>query len=256
MSIEILSVSNRSHTGSRKIRNSYGPTLLTAETVENSLRRTRLTPAIVFGVSTAQLIGDVMWKQLIIDANGTEIFNSGPTHSYRAFIVTELAMSQEYKNTYLSVAGYKGDSGDPDSPNSEGHLARKKLIAGSKALYLDGQLHFDLGQQSKILLSMLDLTFRLFRHEDSFLLNSFDAGINYKIKVRNLKMNIDTWELTPSLNLELEKKLQNNLAVYEQVKTEIKTFTIPAGQRHAPANALFTGPIPTRIIIGEQYCYG
>jgi hypothetical protein len=199
-------------------------------------------------VSVIQLIGDCFWKQVIFEVNGTEVCNS-TNHSYRAMITTELSQSLAVKSEYLSVAGYKAEAGSPDDPKGQGHLARKALIAESKALYLEGRIHFDMGSQNKILLSMTDVQFILFRHADNFLLNSYDVGANYKIRVRNLKLNIDCLELQPGMSIELEKKLATTMACYDTVRVETKILTIPAGQRSAPGTAFFTGPVPRKMYV-------
>jgi hypothetical protein len=115
-----------------------------------------------------------------------------------------------------------------------------------KPCHIDGAVHFDLANQGKALLSMIDLNIRLFRNDDAFCLNNYDLNTNYKIKVRSLRLNVDTWDLTPGMNIELENTLRTQMALYDQVRTEVKTFTIPAGMKSAPEHALFTGIVPQR----------
>jgi hypothetical protein len=197
-------------------------------------------------VSLIQMIGETIWKMGIMSSNGLEICSTGPNHAFRAYLENELGLSFNYKNDYLSVAGYVSEHGDPDSQTGEGHMGRKKLIAQSKPCHIDGAVHFDLANQGKALLSMIDLNIRLFRNDDAFCLNNYDLNTNYKIKIRSLRLNVDTWDLTPGMNIELENTLRTQMALYDQVRTEVKTFTIPAGMKSAPEHALFTGIVPQR----------
>jgi hypothetical protein len=105
----------------------------------------------------------IIWKQVTLGVNGLEIANTGNTHAHRAYFEAAACMTADYRRDVLSVAGWVDDSGDFENKSNPAYLARKKMVAESKSLFLQGPLHVDFCNQEKLMPSMIGLVCAVIR---------------------------------------------------------------------------------------------
>jgi hypothetical protein len=90
---------------------------------------------------------------------------------------------------------------------------------------------------------------RLVRSKDAFCLLAH-GGEAYKIKILNVVLFFRKVKISPSVFLAHAKALENNLAKYPIRRVVCKTFTVPTRSLDASHEKLFSGQLPTRIVIG------
>ena len=73
--------------------------------------------------------------------------------------------------------------------------------------------------------------------------NADQAENKVSLFCRKVKPNL-------SIQLALAKALQHGIAKYPLRRVEVKTFTIPQGNRSFSKESLFLGQLPTRIVVG------
>ena len=85
------------------------------------------------------------------------------------------------------------------------------------------------------------------RNKDSFCVVSGEENPIYKVKLISLVRKV---QLSPSIFLAHAKALKSGLAKYPIKRVVSKTDTIPAGNLDGNHEKLFTGQLPSRLVIG------
>ena len=76
------------------------------------------------------------------------------------------------------------------------------------------------------------------------------AGSTYKIKILDCKLYVRKVKISPSVFLAHNKALESGNAKYPIRRVVCKTYTIPTGNLDHTQENLFTGQLPTRLVIG------
>ncbi len=206
-------------------------------------------------VGPINLIGKTFFSQMRLFLNGTEVFNSSNKYAYRVFLETELNYGHDAKESQLQAALYEKDTpagaqNNVDNIGNVGLASRSAHFIQSAWVQVMAPLHCDLFFQDRYLLNQIDVRLQLYRNNDRFLLVSFEQAPDYKMEIRNMHWLVKAVEIAPSVSLAIEKTLQHFTAKYPVRRVEIKTMNIAAGLRSTADNALFTGQLPRRLVIG------
>ena len=198
-----------------------------------------------------------LFSEVDISLNDTQITSSNNTYPYRAYLETLLSYGPDAKGSQLSSSMYYKDTAGSmdeiaavadDAPN-KGLKTRTSLTRGNKIVDMVGTIHSDLFFQDKYLLNNLNLRIRLVRSKDSFcLMGAEDA--TFKVKIHECKLIVRKIRLSPSIFVAHAKALEMGNAKYPIRRAICKTFTVPRGNLDANQENLFSGQLPTRIVIG------
>jgi hypothetical protein len=197
-----------------------------------------------------------LFSQVDVSLNGTQITDSTNTYSYRAIIEDLLSYGSEAKKSQLTCALFykdeagKMDSNDPsDVTANEGLRKRSSFTAGSKEVDLVGRLHTDIFFQSRYMLNEVNTRIKLTRSKDSFCLMTSEVD-QYRIKIVSAVMCIRKVKIASSVYLAHAKVLETGMAKYPIKRVICKTFTVPTGYLDFIQEKLFSGQLPTRLVIG------
>jgi hypothetical protein len=72
----------------------------------------------------------------------------------------------------------------------------------------------------------------------------------YKAQITSAALVIRKVKISPSVYLAHAKVLDNGMAKYPIYRVICKTFTVPAGYLDVSHEKLFTGQLPSRLVIG------
>ena len=197
-----------------------------------------------------------LFSQVDILLNGTQITDSSNTYAYRAYIEDVLSYGGEAKKSHLTCSLYykdeagKMDNNDPSVADANsGLVTRSAYTAGGREVDMVGRLHADIFFQSRYMLNEVNLKIKLTRSKDSFCLMTNEAE-HYKIKIVSAVMRIRKVKISPSVYLAHAKVLETAMAKYPIKRVICKTFTVPTGHLDFIQEKLFSGQLPTRLIIG------
>jgi hypothetical protein len=112
-----------------------------------------------------------------------------------------------------------------------------------------GGLHCDLFYQDKYLINDVGMRIRLMRSSDAFCLMSANEA-TFKVKILDCKLYVRKVKISPSVFIAHAKALEKGTAKYPIRRCICKTYTIPTGNLDHSQESLFTGQLPTRIVIG------
>lgn len=199
-----------------------------------------------------------LFSQADVCLNGTQVSNSSNTYPYRAYIENLLSYGPPAKKSQLTASlYYKDEAGKMDSanPNADGverngGLAKRAAFtATSREVDMIGRLHSDIFFQERYMLNEVTARIKLTRSKDAFCLMS-NGDQAYKVKLTAAALLVRKVKISPSVYLAHAKTLENGTAKYPIRRVICKTFTIPSGYLDVSHEKLFTGQLPSRLVIG------
>ena len=205
-------------------------------------------------VAPANLFLHSLFSQVDISLNGTQVTTSTNTYPYRAMIETLLSYGDDAKKSQLTSALYYAD--EPDrmdavdfdaGTRNSGLYTRSRLTVQSHVVDMMGRIHADMFFQDRYLVNEVHVKIKLIRSRNAFCLMSADE---FKVKIDSAIMFVRKVKLSPSVFLAHAKALENSTAKYPIRRAVCKTITIPTGFRDVSHEKLFSGQLPTRLVIG------
>ena len=200
-----------------------------------------------------------LFSQVDVSLNGTLITNSTNTYAYRAYLENLLTYGPAAKESQLTAAlFYKDDAGKMDKDNplaaaaadrNEGLTTRAIFTARSKELDLIGRIHSDIFFQQRYMLNEVNTKIKLTRSKDAFSLTA-TGDQAFKVLITSAAMHIRKVKVSPSVYLAHAKTLENGMAKYPVRRVICKTFTVPAGYLDISQEKLFSGQLPSRLVLG------
>ncbi|XP_060559446.1 uncharacterized protein F54H12.2-like [Ruditapes philippinarum] len=115
---------------------------------------------------------------------------------------------------------------------------------------MEGPLHIDLFQQSKLLINGVSVGIKLHPNRDPFRLITDVINPDYRVKIVDAYFRLCIQRLSSSVLIAQEKLIQEKLAIYPYLRTEIKTTAIASGQFSYSADDIFQGLVPSKLIVG------
>ena len=193
-----------------------------------------------------------LFSQVDISLNGTLITASTNTYPYRALLETLLSYGEDAKKTQLTSAlFYKDQAGRMDSVDfaaaavNEGLAKRRTLVAESRTFDMMGRLHADMFFQDRYLLNEVGVKIKLVRSKDLFCLMGA-----CKVRILHASMFVRKVKLTPSVFLAHARTLERGTAKYPIRRVVCKSFTVPQNYLDVSHEKLFSGQLPTRVVVG------
>ena len=195
-----------------------------------------------------------LFSQVDVSLNGTQITPSMNTYPYRAMIETLLSYGGDAKESQLtSELFYKDVAGRMDvvdfaEANRNAALFRRSHFTNeSHVVDMMGRIHADMFFQDRYMLNEVATKIKLIRSKDAFCLMS---AVNHTVKIVSAVLFVRKVKLSPSVFLAHAKALERANAKYPIRRVICKTFTIPVGFLDVSHEKLFSGQLPTRLVVG------
>ena len=195
-----------------------------------------------------------LFSQIDISLNGTQITPATNTYPYRAMIETLLSYGGDAKESQLTSAlFYKDQAGRMDVANlaeatrNEGFFKRVQFSKESHLIDMMGRIHADIFFQERYMLNEVNTKIKLIRSKDVF---SLMGTAGHTVKIVSAVLLVRKVKLSPSIFLAHAKALERTNAKYPIRRVVCKTFTVPAGFLDVSHEKLFSGQLPTRMVVG------
>ena len=189
-----------------------------------------------------------------------ESFKSGEHLGYMGYIRDLFTLRVPYKSTVAVGTNFYYDY-------VYNQLDLKKAFAASsnKNFYAIGNLDIHPFNIRKVLPTSMPVRFDFFRASNEFVIvdnqiqrldngdidNTIDnvPPIKAKIVILNAQLELVCLELNPTLNTQIEKRLQTSNLVYEMDRSIINAHVINLGMQSVKTPPMTTGILPTRVFI-------
>ena len=123
---------------------------------------------------------------------------------------------------------------------------RRTLARESRVIDMMGRIHADIFFQDRYMLNEVGVKIKLIRSNNAFCLMG-DAA--YKVKIMHASLFVRKVKLMPSVFLAHAKALERGTAKYPIRRVVCKSFTILQNYRDVNHEKLFSGQLPTRMVI-------
>jgi hypothetical protein len=208
-------------------------------------------------ISTANLFMHSLFSQCDVSINNSLVSTSNNCYMYKAYLETILTYGKDYLGSQATCALYFTDTdGGSLTTTNEGFKKRQTYIERSQPVELIDKLKFDIGYQHRYILNDTSVTISLTRAPEAFSLfykksgGPTDPVLNPKIKFLDASLFVRKHILYPSIVLSHEKLLQDgHNARYPFKKSEVKFFSIPSSSQIFIEENVFTGIVPTKIVL-------
>ena len=198
-----------------------------------------------------------LFTEVDIKVNGTMVTSPNNTYAYRAYLENLLTYGKDAKKSQLQASMYYKDTAENmddvrvrgDEAGNEGLVSRTEWFAGSKIVEMIGRIHADFFVQEKYLPGDVGLQLRFLRSKPNFCLMSPAANAGYKVEVTECKLFVRKVKLMDDILRVHASEFQENSAKYALRRVICKTFTVPAHSFDFSKEKLFSGQLPTRVVL-------
>ena len=199
-----------------------------------------------------------LFSEVDVKLNDTLITSTNNTYAYRAYLETLLSYGPAAKKSqltaslyYKDVAGHMEEANPHDQAGENtGFRQRHSFVEDSAVVDMLGCIHNDLFFQDKYLPNDVTMRIRLVRNKDAFALMSSENAAAYRIKIMDCKLFVRKAKLNASVFVAHAKTLEGANAKYPIRRVICKTFTVPRGNLDFTQENIFSGQMPTRLVIG------
>lgn len=172
----------------------------------------------------------------------------GVNYPYKSMIDVLLNYGHDVKDSLLQSEGYHKDSAFSfDSNSNPGHTGRKNWTKHGLVDF-EGPLHCDVAQQEKAILNGVQITIKLFQHDDSFRLFHVN-GEGYRMELDDAVLKVCNIKVNPSVTVAQNEVLTKTPAVYPLWRSDIKTFSVAKGSFTFSVDDIFHGLVPARLFV-------
>jgi len=195
-----------------------------------------------------------LFSQVDILLNGTLITQSTNTYPYRSMLETLLSYGEDTKKSQLTSAlFYKDQAGTMDSvdvgndpaPRNDGLIKRRSIARESREFDMMGRLHADIFFQDRYMLNEVAIKIKLIRSKNAFCVMGPGKAV-----ITHASLFVRKVKLMPSVFLAHAKTLERGTAKYPIRRVVCKSFAVPQNYRDVSHEKLFSGQLPSRVVIG------
>ena len=203
-----------------------------------------------------------MFEEVEVTLGDTIITPATHAYPYRAYLENLISLNSDCKNTQLTTCLWAKDDYDKMEELScrqvDGHGAaidgnsglqqRGSYTYKSKMVPMVGRLHCDIFSQDRLLLNKVRMRVKLYRSRDAFCIMSNDNQV--KVEIKKAILYVRRVDINPTVFNAHQAVLQRSPAVYPIKRVVVKYFQVPRGSTSSNQENLYTGQMPTRLIVG------
>ena len=173
-------------------------------------------------------------------------------YPYNGYISSLLQFHPSAKKTHMECWGYHEDTPaqmETTDDKNEGFALRKKETENSQEWELMGPLFLDMTRQSRYLLPLTDIRFKLLPAKPEFVLKGKDSTA-YKYEITKATLYVRRMRVKMGVISGHNKGLTSQNAKYHLHHVDITTFTITKGTRNYIKDHMYPSQTPKTVFVG------
>ena len=192
-----------------------------------------------------------LFSQVTVSLKDHNVSQPNSAYAYRAYIETLLNYSRSAKRTWLQAVGWNIDQpGKFDDETNTALALRRKGLEQNGLVELKGRLHTDICFQPRLIPNGMDIRITLTQSKPEFFLQSFEQGKTYKVDIAEATLNVRKVKLAPQKQIAFEQAVSKSPARLPITYSTMKSCSIAAGLKSYNQDGLFTGVLPSLVVIG------
>ena len=204
-------------------------------------------------VTPINWLGATMFETVQLYLNQTLVSASGGQHSpYKAILEALLDKGCFEKNTSLQAGLFKKDTAGRmetyDYPDG-GAAYRWQWTAASQSFDLCAPIICDLAQQGRLIISGVEMLFKLWLARPEFVLMTDDDDADYKLDVQECFLRVCKKMPQPAVTMGVATSLELSPILYPFNRTEVRQLLLNAGTYGFSFENLFDGLIPSVMTV-------
>ena len=208
-------------------------------------------------VALANLSLHSIFRQVDVSFQQNVITTSvGLNYGYKSILDSILYYTEEPKESHMGSAMYFRDDAEgindpnPDLGKNLGLAQRWEYTKNGQVVDMEGSMFVDIFQQNKLLVNGVQVDVKLFPSMDKFALISGEEDAIYTVEIVESALKVCQVTVNPALILAHAQLFKTQKAVYNYSRSEIRTFNIAPGSQVFSTDDIFSGKIPSRLIVG------
>ena len=203
-----------------------------------------------------------LFEQVEVTMGNTIVSSATHTYPYRAYLENLLTMGSDaqesqmtsclfYKDEIAHMEGTsckKKDDQGHNVPGNQGLKMRGGFTRESHPVEMIGRLHSDMFSQERLLLNEVPMRIKLIRSSNNFCIMSGAGGL--KAVIDEAVLWVRRVNISPAVYNAHNKDLNYGPAKYPIRRVICKYFQVPQGATSTNQENLFSGQVPTRVIVG------
>ena len=220
----------------------------------------------------ANNFGHTLFKQIMVKFNNVLMTASADTYHYKAMIETLLNYDRDDGDTILRPQGwYNGincpatltrDNTDYQAPHADYQNLSKTQQDTIQAMVTEAAnytnttiLRFkpclEVFHLNKLLVPGIQIDMNLYFNNPNLFMNGHANAFRLNPEDVKVRFHMCTVRLNPGVYLKLEKEMSGRVpTTYPVVRSEIRTFNMPATTMRFEESNLFFGRVPNRMVVG------
>lgn len=191
--------------------------------------------------------------------NDQSVYDSTVNHAYKTYIENTLMFSESAKKSHLASSGYY--QGVYDSSIDPGFVSRRILTKSGAVTEMMTPISIDLFNQEKLFINYAKMELIAYPNKDAFLIDNYswsaEKGTRLSIKVEEVSLQVQEYDLSPGLCMAIESKLINDRIHYPMTSVKMRNFFIEPNSYQSHNVMLFGNCAPKRAIVmlvsGDAY---
>jgi hypothetical protein len=176
-----------------------------------------------------------MFANAEVFLNHVNVSTSQGLYAFKAYLDNLLVYDSDRADTSGQLEGFFQDDGNMesvgfvDSPLNDGYQTRRKLTQYGREIEFQGMLLADIFTTDKLLVNEVQLRIKLSQNPDSFRLMAHNDL--YQLRITDLAFKAAVCTVAPEVIKKHTEMLSSKPALYPFIKSDMKTFAIPAGMK-------------------------
>ena len=208
-------------------------------------------------VAFAQLPLSTCFRQVDIMLNQTLMSSQiGVNAPYKAVLDHLVYKETDYLNSsaqtglfYYDTPGHMDTTDITSKGANEGLLKRFEWSKEGSEIFVQGSLPHDLSELEQYIPSNVEIKIKLLPTVDEFCLMSPSKTEGYRVEVTDATLSVKFIEPSNPLILAHASSLEKSPAIFNYMRSNIKSFTIPADLLTWSIDQLFANQIPSELLV-------
>jgi hypothetical protein len=196
-----------------------------------------------------------LWNQVDVSLGGRLMTQATGMYPYKSVIQTLLNYGKEAKETQLVAQGFYQEKGkEMDVITAAGNVAvaKKNILFGeSKSVDFEGPLMEDVFHMNRFLLNNVEVSLKLYPSRPEFyIMGTVVENKKFKVLLEDIAFKVCMVRVSPGVILGHAKALETRNALYNYMRCETKSYSIPQGTHSFNLDNVFQLSRPSRLVFG------